>query len=216
MIFVLMGAPGAGKGTQADMLVEREGFVKVSTGDALRRQIQQDTEIGKKASGFMSAGELVPDDVLLQILMAELLDKKDQVVLLDGYPRNLAQAQTLQEMSKAKSKPIRGAIHIDVATEQLVERLSGRRTCGNCGASYHVVYSPTKKDGICDRCSGATVQRPDDQEDKVKVRLRVYEDNTKPVLDFYQERDLYRHVDGSGAVIEVNHRISQTIREILE
>ncbi|MFW7378057.1 MAG: adenylate kinase [Oligoflexus sp.] len=213
MIFVLMGAPGAGKGTQADMLVEDEGYVKISTGDALRRQIQLGTDIGKKASGYMSAGELVPDEILLEILKAELLDKKDKVVLLDGYPRNVAQAQTLQEVSK--TKPIKGAIHIDVETAQLVERLSGRRTCSNCGASYHVAYSPPTKDGVCDRCSGQLVQRPDDQEDKVKVRLQVYEENTKPVLDFYKNLGIYRHVDGSGAPTEVNKRVRQAVGEFL-
>lgn len=213
MILVLMGAPGAGKGTQADMLVEKEGFVKVSTGDALRRQIQLGTEIGKKASGIMAAGELVPDHILLEILKAELEDKADKVVLLDGYPRNLTQAQTLQEVSRTKA--VRGVIHIDVDSEELVERLSGRRTCSNCGASYHVVYGPPKSEGVCDRCGGAIVQRPDDQEDKVKVRLQVYEENTKPVLDFYKNRGLYHHIDGSGSVEEVNARIRLAIKEIL-
>jgi adenylate kinase len=212
MIYILMGAPGAGKGTQADLLVERQGFVKVSTGDALRNQIKQGTEVGQKASGYMSAGQLVPDEILLEILKAELRDKRDEKVLLDGYPRNLSQAETLMEISE--QKPIKAAIHIDVDQQQLIERLSGRRVCSQCGATFHVQYNPPKANGVCDRCSVELVQRPDDHEEKVKVRLQVYEETTKPVLDFYKNRKLYHYVDGNGTTEDVYERLVKTLNEV--
>lgn len=201
MIIILTGAPGAGKGTQADILAERQSFRKVSTGDALRRHIKDGTPIGKKAQGFMSEGKLVPDDVLLGILQSELEAAGDRPVLLDGYPRNVAQAKALQAI--VGHKGIGAVIHLDVDTSLLVQRISGRRTCMNCGASYHVLSSPPKKSGICDRCGFELVQRPDDHEEKVKVRLEIYERETSPILDFYKQAGLYHRVEGSGSTEEV-------------
>ena len=196
MIIVLSGAPGAGKGTQADLLAERGNFKKVSTGDALRNQIKLNSSIGREAEGFMKEGKLVPDAVLFKILTAELEANKNRTVLLDGYPRNLSQAHTLEEL--AKVYPVKGCVHLDVERAELIVRLSGRRVCAGCGASYHVRFNPPKADGLCTKCGGKIVQRPDDAEAKVAVRLEVYEKETKPVLDYYRELNLYHRIEGEG------------------
>lgn len=198
MIVVLTGAPGAGKGTQADYLSQRCGFRKLSTGDALRKHVKAGTEIGKIAGSIMERGELVPDDVLFGILKAELgTVGPNEVVLLDGYPRNISQAETLETLKA--TQPVKAAIHLDVPREELISRLSGRRVCGSCGATFHVTENPPKKAGVCDKCSGALQQRADDKPEAVAVRLDVYEKNTRPILDFYEKKGLYRQVKGKGA-----------------
>jgi adenylate kinase len=201
MIIVLTGAPGAGKGTQADLLVERDSFTKISTGDALRRQVKNGTQIGKEAAVYMEEGRLVPDDVLLGILKAELVEAGSNNVILDGYPRNLGQAKTLNSMSE--EFPVTAAIHLDVPNEDLVRRISGRRVCGQCSAGYHVSYSPPAVEEKCDKCDHELVQRPDDTYEKVLVRLEIYEEQTKPVLDYYEEQGKYRLLDGNGTTEEV-------------
>lgn len=212
MIVILTGAPGAGKGTQADLLAAREGFKKISTGDALRRHIKEGTEIGNLAKSFMAEGKLVPDNVLLGILKAELEAASDRHVLLDGYPRNVAQATALQGI--VGSTGIKAVVHLDVDSKLLIDRISGRRTCVACGASFHVKTSPTQRDGICDRCGGETTQRPDDNEDKVKVRLDVYENETRPILNFYEGLGLYRKVDGNGATENVYQSLVRELRTL--
>ena len=209
MIVVLTGAPGAGKGTQADLLVERDGFHKLSTGDALRRQIKLGTEVGKKAGAVMAEGRLVSDEILLDILKAELGSLGEGKVLLDGYPRNLAQAKTLETLSD--EYPISGAIHLDVKSSALMSRLCGRRVCGDCGASFHLEFGPPKLEGVCDKCGGVLTQRPDDNEEKVKVRLNVYESDTKPILDFYKDKGLYHRVEGLGNTEEVYTRLKEAV-----
>lgn len=211
MIYVLIGAPGAGKGTQADLLVQSGGFAKLSTGDALRNQIKLGTDVGKEASSYMSEGKLVPDDILLEILRAELADKSDEKVILDGYPRNLEQAKTLMDLDGIS---IKGAVHIDVPNDDLIKRLTGRQVCSQCGSSYHVDFSPPKKQGVCDKCSGEIVQRPDDAADKVAVRLQVYEENTKPVLDYFRDLGLYIRVDGTGSGEAVQERLVRALNSL--
>lgn len=201
MIVLLAGAPGAGKGTQADLLAERAGFRKISTGDALRRQTKLGTDIGKKAKSFMESGRLVPDDVLFDVLKAELGMDPQEKILLDGYPRNISQAETLETMDAIH--PVRAAIHLDVSREDLISRLSGRRVCSDCGATYHVATSPSRVSGKCDKCGGTVSQRADDEEGKVRVRLEVYETETKPILDFYKKKGLYRRIDGNGTTESV-------------
>jgi len=212
LIVILTGAPGAGKGTQADLLAQREGFKKISTGDALRKHIKEGTEIGNKAKSIMAEGKLVPDDVLLGILQSELEAARGFPILLDGYPRNVAQARALQELVGREG--IRGAVHLEVDPIALVQRISGRRTCVNCGASYHATTNPPKKDKICDRCGSEVMQRPDDTEEKVKVRLGVYESETRPVLDFYKNLGLYYRVDGNETTENVYKALAPQLRSL--
>jgi adenylate kinase len=210
MIVVLTGAPGAGKGTQAEMLAQRKGYKTLSTGDALRKHVKQGTDIGKIAGAIMARGELVPDDVLFKILKAELgAVKPDETILLDGYPRNNAQAETLATLKA--TQPVKAAVHLDVSRDHLISRLSGRRVCGSCGATYHLTANPPKKEGICDKCGNAVVQRPDDKPEAVAVRLDVYEKNTRPVLDFYAKQGLYKKVDGAGTTEEIFGRLAKVI-----
>jgi adenylate kinase len=195
MIVVITGAPGAGKGTQASLIEEKLGYHKFSTGDALRKHVQQGTKVGKVAGGLMADGKLVPDDVLFEILKEELGDEESSKILLDGYPRNVNQARTLDTLKRVH--PVKIAVHLRVPREELIERLSGRRVCSKCSRTFHVKFSPPSKADICDACGSALVQRPDDKPEKVAVRLQVYEQDTKPVLDFYKAQDLYREIDGN-------------------
>lgn len=212
MIVVLTGAPGAGKGTQADLIEEKLGLRKVSTGDALRKHVRMGTEIGKVAGALMADGKLVPDDVLFEILKAEFGQRDGEKILLDGYPRNVEQAKTLQTLGERH--PVKAVIHLDVSKNQLIERLTGRRVCSNCGKSFHVSFDPPRKEGVCDACGGDLTQRPDDRSDKVAVRLDVYESQTAPVLDYYKEMGLYQKIDGSGEQVEVFKKIEELIKRV--
>lgn len=210
MIVLLIGAPGAGKGTQADLLAAKDGFRKVSTGDALRKHVKAGTPIGKQAEAIMARGELVPDDVLLKILNEELGSNQNETVILDGYPRNVSQAATLMKFVE-KTHPVIGCIHLDVARQQLIARLSGRRVCSSCGTSFHVESSPSKVAGVCDKCGGNLTQRPDDDAKSISVRLDVYDKNTQPVLDYFKERNLYCRVNGSGDPEEIFRELQDVI-----
>lgn len=201
MIVVLAGAPGAGKGTQADLLAAREGFRKISTGDALRKHIRLKSPIGQTAEAVMARGELVSDDILFEILREELGDDPSEKILLDGYPRNVNQAKTLELLNEMQ--PVIAAIHLDVESTELVSRLSGRRVCETCGSSFHTTMSPPRQQGVCDKCGGSLKQRPDDQEDSVRTRLSVYDRMTKPVLEYYREKGLYHRIDGIGSTDDV-------------
>lgn len=212
MIVVLIGAPGAGKGTQADLLAARDGYRKLSTGDALRRQVKLGTEIGRKAGAIMERGELVPDDVLLGIVKAELESgSRDDVILLDGYPRNLAQAEALDGLRQIHA--VKGALHLDVERTELIERLSGRLVCSQCGATYHKSGAAPKKAGVCDRCGGGVSQRADDRAESVAVRLDVFEKNTKPVLDYYKRTGVYRRISGQGSQEAIYTELRKVIKE---
>lgn len=209
MIFLLIGAPGAGKGTQADLLADHAGFVKISTGDALRRQVKLGTPVGKQAEAIMARGELVPDKILLEIIKEELSTKTDKNVILDGYPRNVSQAETLKTLEDYY--PVKGCIHLDVRRDVLIERLSGRRVCGNCQSTFHVTASPSKVPGVCDKCGKDLVQRADDEPKSISVRLDVYDQNTQPVLDFYKGRNLYCRINGYGQPIDIFNEIKAVI-----
>lgn len=210
MIVVLTGAPGAGKGTQAELLSQRCGFKKLSTGDALRKHVKQGTEIGKIAGAIMERGELVPDDVLFRILKEELgsIGTKE-VVLLDGYPRNISQAETLETLKA--THPVKAAIHLDVARDDLITRLSGRRVCPSCGSTFHVSENPPQRAGVCDKCGSQLNQRADDKPESVAVRLDVYEKNTRPILDFYGQKGLYKKVPGVGQPEAIYKGLKQVI-----
>jgi adenylate kinase len=211
VIVVLTGAPGAGKGTQADLLASREGYKKLSTGDALRKHVKAGTEIGKLAGAVMERGELVSDDLLFRILSEELgTISAAETVLLDGYPRNLAQAEALDTLKS--THPVKAAVLLDVPRSELVSRLSGRRVCSSCGVSFHVKEHPPKVDGVCDKCGGKLGQRPDDNPNSVAVRLDVFEKTTKPILDFYRKKGVFREVVGVGDPEAVYRQLNSAIR----
>jgi adenylate kinase len=212
MIVVITGAPGAGKGTQASLLQERCGYATLSTGQALRKQVKLGSEIGKIAGEIMERGELVSDDVLFKIVQAELGEPTDKVFLLDGYPRNLSQSKALDTLDE--THPVKVAIELYVPQEELIKRLSGRRVCADCGANYHVDMAPSKEAGKCDKCSGEVIQRKDDNPESVKVRLGVFEENTKPILGYYEEKGILTRVDGQGSSEEIFERLKRVIESI--
>lgn len=205
---ILIGPPGAGKGTQAKRLVESLGVPQYSTGDMLRAAIADGTELGRSARSFMERGELVPDDVVVGIIADALRAAgKGRGFILDGFPRTVAQAEALGAMLESEGESIDRVVLLEVAPELIVERIAGRRSCPNCGAVYHVTSAPPKAAGICDVCGAQLVQRSDDREDAVRKRLEAYAQWTAPVVGFYEERGLLRRVDGVGALDEVFDRI---------
>jgi adenylate kinase len=212
MIIVLTGAPGAGKGTQADLLRDRLGYRKLSTGDALRKHVKAETEIGVKAKEIMNAGHLVPDDVLFEILRQELGDNAGEKILLDGYPRNVQQAQDLNKLATVHS--LAAAIQLDVDRIKLLGRLTGRRVCSQCGKSYHLEGMMPQNDGVCDDCGAKITQRDDDHEAQVEVRLDVYERQTKPVLEYYKGIGKLKVIDGSDTTEQVFAEIAKSLDQL--
>lgn len=192
-----MGLPGAGKGTQAEKIVEKYGIPHISTGDMFRAAMKEGTELGVKAKSYMDQGALVPDEVTIGIVK-ERLSKDDCAngFLLDGFPRTVAQADALETMLVALNKKIDHVINIDVDKEILMDRLTGRRICKACGATYHLVFNPPTKEDTCDRCGGELYQRADDNESTVKNRLEVNIQQTKPLLDFYESKGYLRNING--------------------
>ncbi|MEW8985474.1 MAG: adenylate kinase [Bacillus sp. (in: firmicutes)] len=197
MNLVLMGLPGAGKGTQADKIVGKYNIPHISTGDMFRAAIKDGTELGLQAKSFMDKGELVPDEVTIGIVR-ERLSKADceKGFLLDGFPRTVAQAEALDTMLADLGKKIDYVINIDVDQSILMERLTGRRICKNCGATYHLVFNPPAKEGVCDRCGGELYQRADDNAETVQNRLDVNIQQTKPLLNFYEDKGYLRNING--------------------
>lgn len=197
MNLVLMGLPGAGKGTQAEKIVEKYNIPHISTGDMFRAAIKDGTELGLQAKSFMDKGELVPDEVTIGIVK-ERLAKDDcrQGFLLDGFPRTVAQAEALDSMLADLERPIDYVINVDVDKEILMERLTGRRICKECGATYHLVFNPPTKEGVCDRCGGELYQRADDNAETVQNRLDVNLAQTKPLLSFYEDKGTLRNING--------------------
>lgn len=209
-----MGLPGAGKGTQAEKINEQYNIPHISTGDMFRLAIKEGTELGNKAKAYMDQGELVPDEVTIGIVK-ERLSKDDckDGFLLDGFPRTIAQAEALQSLLSEMKESIDYCLHVDVPEKELVERLTGRRICPTCGATYHVLYNPPKKDGICDRDGSELIQREDDQADTVKKRLNVNIEQTKPLLDFYEEKGCLVTVDGDQEIDQVFQDIQAKIEK---
>jgi adenylate kinase len=213
---VLLGAPGAGKGTQAKMLAGKYGILHISTGDILRENVSNNTELGKKAKEYMDKGELVPDTVLIGIIRDRLSKPDtDNGFLLDGYPRTIPQAEALDNIFGQLGKRLDAVIDIEVPDDELVARLAGRRMC-KCGASYHVKFNPPKKDGMCDVCSGELYQRDDDTESSVKTRLVAYYNQTHPLIDYYTNKGLLRSVSGIGGIEDIFDEITNVIEKILE
>ncbi|MFH1014756.1 MAG: adenylate kinase, partial [Nitrospirota bacterium] len=204
MRLVLLGAPGAGKGTQAKMLIEKYKIPQISTGDILRKAVADGTPLGKEAKVIMDKGELVPDKIVLG-LVEERVKQDDckKGFILDGFPRNTVQAEALDKMLNAMGLPIDSALRVDVPKDDLMKRLTGRRTCKNCQQMYNVYYSPPKKDALCDKCGGELFQRGDDKEDTIKKRLDVYDAQTAPLIDYYNKKGILKSVMGVGNIDEI-------------
>ena len=196
---ILLGPPGAGKGTQATRIVEKYRIPHISTGDIFRKNIKEGTELGRRAQEYMNKGELVPDDLVIEIAEARLLEEDcKNGYLLDGFPRTVYQAEKFDEFLQEKAAKIDKVIDIQVAAEELKMRIIGRRVCRSCGASYHVDNMPPKKEGVCDVCGGELYQRHDDTAETVDNRISVYNEQTKPLTDYYEKTGRLARVDGAG------------------
>ena len=204
MHIILMGPPGAGKGTQAANLVKRYGILHISTGDMFREAVKEGTPLGKEAKSYMDAGKLVPDEVTIGIVR-ERLSKPDcqKGFILDGFPRTVEQADALNEILADNGLKLTGVLNINVPAADLIERAVGRRICKNCGHSFHVKFNPTKVEGVCDDCGGTTYQRADDSEETMKSRLSVYESSTRPLIEYYKKAGVYKEIDGRQDIAKV-------------
>lgn len=215
MRIVLLGGPGSGKGTQAKKLVDKLGIPQISTGDIFRAALKEGTPMGLKAKTYMDKGELVPDDVVIGVVEERLTKPDlDKGYMLDGFPRTLAQAEALDKIIVSQGKSIDHAILVDVPDEELVARLSGRRTCPNsdCGKMYHVMFNRPKHDGICDACGSELYQRDDDSEATIRERLTVYNSQTAPLIDYYDKKQLLRRVAGVGPIDEIFASIQKVLK----
>jgi adenylate kinase len=209
---VLMGPPGAGKGTQAERLVDDFDLPYYATGDILRAAVKEESELGKEAKGYMDKGDLVPDDLICKVIM-ERVDSPDAEdgFLLDGFPRTGGQAETLEGALAKRDRSLTAALLIDAPDEDVVRRLSGRRICKENGHVYHLEFDPPKNEGVCDQDGSELIQRDDDKEETVKKRLEVYHDQTEDLIDFYEERGLLRRFDGTRQPDEVHNHIRATL-----
>ncbi|MGN0327107.1 MAG: adenylate kinase [Lachnospiraceae bacterium] len=212
MKIIMLGAPGAGKGTQAKMIADKYQIPHISTGDIFRSNIKNGTELGKEAKTYMDKGELVPDELTVRILLDRVAQPDcENGYVLDGFPRTIPQAEVLdQELSK-RNETIDYAINVEVPDENIVRRMSGRRACVNCGATYHIVHVPPKQEGICDKCGKELILRDDDKEETVKNRLNVYHEQTQPLIDFYQKKGVLKEVDGTVDMMDVFKAITDIL-----
>lgn len=212
MKIIMLGAPGAGKGTQAKKIADKWQIPHISTGDIFRANIKQGTELGKKAKAFIDKGMLVPDELTIELII-DRLHQADCAngYVLDGYPRTIPQAESLTSILNKLGESIDYAVNVDVPDENIVNRMSGRRACLNCGATYHIKYAPPVNEGICDRCQNELVLRDDDKPETVLKRLEVYHEQTQPLIDYYEKLGVLRTVDGTQKLEDV----FQTIVDIL-
>ena len=208
MKIIMLGAPGAGKGTQAKMIAEKYGIPHISTGDIFRYNIKNGTELGKEAKKYMDQGLLVPDELTVKILLDRVAkDDCKNGYVLDGFPRTIPQAEVLEEALTKLGDRIDYAINVEVPDENIVKRMGGRRACVNCGATYHIEHVPPKKEGICDNCGSELILRDDDKPEAVKNRLSVYHKQTQPLIDFYNGKGVLRTVDGTVDMKDVFNAI---------
>ena len=212
MKIIMLGAPGAGKGTQAKMIAERYKIPHISTGDIFRANIKNNTELGLEAKKYMDQGLLVPDELTVKILL-DRVAKEDCAdgYVLDGFPRTIPQAQVLEDALARQGEKIDYAVNVDVPDENIVRRMSGRRACLKCGATYHVEHIPPKAEGICDTCGSELVLRDDDRPETVQNRLKVYHDQTQPLIDFYTARGVLKTVDGTADMQDVFSAITEIL-----
>lgn len=211
MKLILLGAPGAGKGTQGEIICEKYNIPIFSTGNILREAVKNETETGLRAKSYMDAGELVPDEVIIGVIQERLsLPDAQKGFILDGVPRTVAQAEALEELGV----DIDCVINIEVPDEKIVDRLSGRRVCETCGATYHTIYNPSRLPEVCDRCQGRLIVRKDDEPATVLSRLQVYHDQTEPLVDFYRERGKLAEIKGALTMEETTERIDRILEAL--
>lgn len=213
MRIVLLGPPGAGKGTQARRLVDRFGLGLIATGEIFRWNVNEGTELGRRAKHYLDAGELVPDDVTIAIVMAAI-DETPDGFILDGFPRNVTQAESLERELVTRRRALSAALALILDEEEAVKRIAGRRTCANCQTPYNVFFNPPRNEGVCDVCGGPLVERSDEDEATVRRRLEVYRESTAPLLKFYSERGLLREVDAVGTEEEVTERAVAALEDV--
>lgn len=208
MNLILLGPPGAGKGTQAKQVAEQYGIPQISTGDILRQAVKDGTALGREAQGYMERGDLVPDKVVIGIIEERLTQPDCQAgYVLDGFPRTEVQANALAESLGRQGSAIDHVVNIEVSDEELIRRLTGRRTCKECQEPYHVTFSPPEREGVCDKCGGELIQRKDDEEETIRTRLGVYREQTAPLVAYYENQGLLRTVVGTGAIQEIFYSV---------
>jgi adenylate kinase len=212
MRIVLLGAPGAGKGTQAKKLIEKYGMPQISTGDLLRAAVAAGTPLGKEAKSYMDKGDLVPDRVVLGMVEERLKqDDCKKGYILDGFPRNTAQAEALDKMLASLNMSLTAAVSVDVPFDDLMKRLTGRRTCKACGQMYNIYFKAPAKDGVCDKCNGELFQRDDDREATIKKRLEVYTAQTEPLIGYYKNKGILKSVSGTGSIDEIFRKVIEVL-----
>ena len=211
MRIVLLGAPGSGKGTQAKILQSLLGWTQISTGDLLRAAVKAKTELGLKAKAAMDAGELVTDEIVIGLTREKILESKGGCIL-DGFPRNILQAEALENVLDELDKPLDEAVLLDIDFDVLLKRLTGRRTCKDCGQMFNVYFSAPKKEGICDNCGGELMHRADDNEETIGNRLKVYKEQTAPLIEFYKSRNKLTTIDALGSLQDVTTRMLEALR----
>ncbi|MBM4307036.1 MAG: adenylate kinase [Deltaproteobacteria bacterium] len=212
MNLILLGPPGAGKGTQAQMIVERYHIPQISTGDILRAAVKEGTALGKQAKAFMAKGELVPDEVVIGIIDQRLREPDCKTgFILDGFPRTTPQAEALQAILTKIGKSVDHVVNIEVDSEELIKRLTGRRTCKNCGGMFHILFHPPPKEGVCDRCGGTLYQREDDREETIRTRLKEYQKQTAPLIQYYQDKQLLRSIRGVGGQNQIFEQVIRVL-----
>ena len=214
MKIIMLGAPGAGKGTQAKKIAEKYSIPHISTGDIFRANIKNDTELGMKAKTYMDQGLLVPDELVVD-LVVDCLGQDDCAngCVLDGFPRTIPQAEALDAALAKVGQAVDYAINVEVPDENIVNRMSGRRACISCGATYHIVYAPTKEENICDTCQGELILRDDDKPETVQKRLKVYHEQTQPLIDYYTKKNILVEVDGRQDIEDVFAAIVKVLGE---
>ena len=215
MKILLMGPPGAGKGTQAENLVQTFSIPHISTGDMFRAAVKEGTELGKQAKACMDSGKLVPDDVTIGIVRDRLAKKDcDKGFILDGFPRTVEQADALAGILEGLNQPLTKVLNIHVPSEDLIERAIGRRICKSCGATYHVKFNPPKVENVCDECNGNLYQRADDNEETMRNRLSVYEDSTRPLTEYYKKAGIYLEIDGRQPIDKVTEELVNVLSSV--